>query len=104
MLLDIPLEERLEYLPTYWSKLIKSALLNDALITEADGWKAASVLVPPGKYIDSTWSLLWAGFLSVLWRIGFTGLKVDRTCVVIRTELTGVEMTATLDRVLRNDR
>ncbi|CAL5875248.1 uncharacterized protein PFLUO_LOCUS9552 [Penicillium psychrofluorescens] len=75
MLLDMSQEERLQYLPIYWTKLVKSALLNDALITEADGWKAASVFVPPGKYVNGVWSLLWAGFLSVLWRIGFTGVK-----------------------------
>ncbi|KAJ5735982.1 Acyl-CoA N-acyltransferase [Penicillium malachiteum] len=75
MLLEMSEEERLAYLPTYWSTLVKSALLNDAIITEADGWKAASVLVPPGKYIDNAWKLLYAGFLSVLWRIGFSGLK-----------------------------
>jgi len=76
MLLDLPRKERLAYLPTYWSTLIKSALLNDALITEADGWKAASVLVPPGRYLDNAWTLLCAGFLGVLWRIGFPGFKV----------------------------
>lgn len=76
MLLDMPREERLAYLPTYWSTLIRSALLNDALITEADGWKAASVLVPPGKHIDNLWTLLYAGLLCFLWRIGFSGLKV----------------------------
>ncbi|KAJ6005126.1 Acyl-CoA N-acyltransferase [Penicillium herquei] len=75
MLLEMSKEERLAYLPTYWSTLVKSALLNDAIITEADGWKAASVIVPPGKCIDNAWKLLYAGFLSVLWRIGFSGLK-----------------------------
>lgn len=97
MLLDMSQEERLQYLPIYWTKLVKSALLNDALITEADGWKAASVFVPPGKYVNGVWSLLWAGFLSVLWRIGFTGVKVGRTCAVVGSELTGVATTATLD-------
>lgn len=76
MLLDMPREERLAYLPTYWSILIRSALLNDGLITEADGWEAASVLIPPGKYIDNAWTLIYAGFLCFLWRIGFSGLKV----------------------------
>ncbi|KAJ6098996.1 hypothetical protein N7467_000531 [Penicillium canescens] len=75
MLLDLSREERLAYLPTYWATLIKSALWNDALITEADGWKAASVLLPPGRYLDNAWSLLCAGFLDVLWRIGFPGFK-----------------------------
>jgi hypothetical protein len=76
MLLDLPQKERLAYLPTYWSTLIKSALLNDALITEADAWKAASVLVPPDRYLDNAWTLLCAGFLGVLWRVGLPGFKV----------------------------
>ncbi|KAJ5723499.1 Acyl-CoA N-acyltransferase, partial [Penicillium malachiteum] len=75
MLLEMSKEERLAYLPTYWSTLVKSALLNDAIITEADGWKAASVILPPGKHIDNAWKLLYSGFLCVLWRIGFPGLK-----------------------------
>lgn len=76
MLLDMSQEERLTYLPTYWSTLVRSALMNDALITEADGWKAASVIIPPGKAIDNVWTLLYAGFLCVLWRIGLSGFKV----------------------------
>ena len=68
MLLDMPKEERLAYLPTYWSILVKSALLNHALITEADGWKAASVVIPPGRHVDNVWTLFYAGFLGVLWR------------------------------------
>jgi hypothetical protein len=76
MLLGLSQKERLDYLPTYWATLIKSALLNNALITEADGWKAASVIIPPGRYIDNAWTMLCAGFLGVLWRIGFPGFKV----------------------------
>lgn len=76
MLLELSQKERLAYLPTYWGALIKSALLNDALITEADDWKAASVLIPPGRYLDNSWNLLCAGFLGVLWRIGIPGFKV----------------------------
>ncbi|KAJ5750596.1 Acyl-CoA N-acyltransferase [Penicillium manginii] len=75
MLLDMSQEERLAYLPTYWSTLVRSALMNGAIITEADGWKAASVIIPPGKGIDNVWTLLYAGFLCVLWRIGISGLK-----------------------------
>lgn len=76
MLMDMPREERLEYLPTYWYKLGKSALMNDAVITEADGWKAGAIVVPPGKHVENVWTLFSAGFLGVLWRIGFSGLKV----------------------------
>lgn len=76
MLMDMSREERLEYLPTYWYKLAKSALMNDAVITEADGWKAASIVLPPGKTIENVWTLLHAGLLGVLWKIGFSGLRV----------------------------
>jgi hypothetical protein len=76
MLLEMPKEERLAYLPTYWSILIKSALLNDALITEADGWKAASVVIPPERQVDNVWTLFYAGFLGVLWKMGASGFKV----------------------------
>ena len=76
MLLEMPTEQRLAYLPTYWTILVRSALLNGAVITEADNWKAASVIVPPGKYIDNFWTLVSSGFLCVLWKMGFVGFKV----------------------------
>jgi hypothetical protein len=89
MLLGLSQEERLAYLPTYWTTLIKSALLNRAVITEADGWKAASVIVPPGHSIDNAWTLLCSGFLSVLWKIGLPGLKVSKSPTFLqRTLLT----------------
>ncbi|KAJ5212392.1 uncharacterized protein N7498_004038 [Penicillium cinerascens] len=75
MLLNMTRKQRLEYLPSYWSKLAKSALMNNALITEADGWKAASIVIPPGRYIDNVWTLVYSGFICVLWKIGFSGLK-----------------------------
>ncbi|KAK9855569.1 hypothetical protein MYU51_002115 [Penicillium brevicompactum] len=75
MLLDLSQEERLAYLPTYWGILIKSALLNDAVITEAEDWKAASVVILPGQCVENTWTLICAGFLGVLWRIGIPGCK-----------------------------
>ncbi|KAJ5151276.1 uncharacterized protein N7482_010528 [Penicillium canariense] len=75
MLLDMSQEERLAYLPSYWLTLVRSALLNDALITQADDWKAASVIIPPGRHVDNVWTLIYAGFLSVLFRMGFSGLK-----------------------------
>ena len=76
LLLNLSREERLQYLPKYWATLIKAALLNDAIITEAGDWKAASVLLPPGKHIANVWTLLPAGILRVLWMVGFSGCKV----------------------------
>jgi hypothetical protein len=79
MLLELSLQDRRAYLPTYWYTLVKSALLNHAVITEADGWKAASVILPPGRSVDNVVTLLWAGFLGVLWKIGLPGLKVSQS-------------------------
>lgn len=90
MLLDMSRDERLAYLPTYWSKLIKAALLNDGIITEADGWKSASVMVPPGRSVDNVWTLLPAGGLSILWRIGVSGITVRELADVVRNQLTRV--------------
>ena len=50
--------------------------MNNALITEADGWKAASIVIPPGRYVDNVWTLVYSGFLCILWKIGYSGLKV----------------------------
>lgn len=83
MLMDMPREERLAYLPTYWHKLIRAALMNDAIITEADGWKAAAVVVPPGKDVENVWTLFAAGFMGVLWRIGFSGLRVRSVTIMV---------------------
>lgn len=77
MLLDMSRDERLDYLPTYWSKLGKSALMNDAVITEADGWKAGAIVIPPGGRVENVWTLVYAGFLGVLWRVGVSGMKVS---------------------------
>lgn len=103
MLLDMPTEERLAYLPTYWSVLVKSALLNDAIITEADGWKAASVVTPLGKHVDNIWTLFYAGFLCVLWKMGLSGFKVRRLATS-KAKLGAKLRLASMDRVLRNDR
>lgn len=77
MLLEMTRAERKAILPIYWKALIRSALMNNAIITEANGWQAASVIILPGGCVDNVWTLFYAGFLPVLWRIGFHGLKVS---------------------------
>ncbi|KAF9242453.1 hypothetical protein DTO013E5_7771 [Penicillium roqueforti] len=32
-------------------------------------------MIPPGGYVDNAWTLLCAGFLGVLWKIGLPGVK-----------------------------
>lgn len=68
-------EQRLKYLPKYFSALVSAAALNHASIEEVDDWKSCGVLVPPGYKIDNPFTLLPAGFLSVLWTIGIGGCQ-----------------------------
>lgn len=67
---------RLAYLPTYFRTLLKAAALNDATFDEIDNWKCCSVIMPPGKRVDNTWTLLPAGFLGTLWNLGVSGCQV----------------------------
>ncbi|KAL5332544.1 hypothetical protein BJX70DRAFT_383851 [Aspergillus crustosus] len=76
LLCNLPDDEVQEYLPRYWRSLGRAALLNKAVIYEADGWKAATFVLPPGKSVDNPLTIIPAalGSLSVLWRIGLAGL------------------------------
>ena len=74
------------YLPAYLHALLKAAALNRASFdaihdpedTDADE-ACAAVLMPPGKRVDNTWTLLPAGFVGCLWRLGWGGCKVSTT-------------------------
>ncbi|KAL4867048.1 hypothetical protein BDV12DRAFT_124145 [Aspergillus spectabilis] len=76
MLCNLSDEEHQEYLQQYWRGLCRTALLNGAVISEADDWKSAAVVLPPGKSVDNPLMIIPAafGFLGVLWRIGLSGL------------------------------
>jgi len=60
----------------YFNTLTKAAALNDAVFQEANGWKCIAVWMPPGKRIDNIWTIVRAGFLGCLVRLGVGGCKV----------------------------
>ncbi|RDL40766.1 Acyl-CoA N-acyltransferase [Venustampulla echinocandica] len=66
-------EKRIAYLPEYFERLATAASLNGASFPEAEDWKACGGLIPPGKRVDNFWTLIPAGFASVLWNVGFSG-------------------------------
>jgi hypothetical protein len=73
---------RLAYLPDYFTTLLKAAALNggsfDAIEDPHGGdYEACAVLIPPGKRVDNPWTLLPAGFVGCLWRLGWGGCKVS---------------------------
>lgn len=68
---------RQAYLPTYFHMLFKAAALNKAVFSEIDGWKCVSVLMPPGKRVDNTWTLIPAGLIGGLLKLGWDGIRVS---------------------------
>jgi hypothetical protein len=80
MLCSMPTRSaRLAYLPAYFQTLLKAAALNHASFDAIgpDGkYEACAVFMPPGKRVDNTWTLVPAGFLGCLWRMGWNGCKV----------------------------
>ncbi len=77
MLCDLPEDERLAYLPAYMHCLLKASALNDAVFQEANDWSCAAVCMLPGKRVDNLWTVLPAGLLGALWKLGINGLKVS---------------------------
>ncbi|KAL4967139.1 GNAT family N-acetyltransferase [Aspergillus stella-maris] len=75
MLCNLNDEDFLRYLQPYWRGLLRAALLNGGVISEADGWKSVAVILPPGRSVDSPWTIIPSaiGFLGTLWRIGISG-------------------------------
>ena len=68
-------EQRLSYLPKYFTVLLTAATLNHASIDEVNGWESCGILLPPGYKVDNPLTLLPAGFFSVLWTVGIGGCQ-----------------------------
>jgi hypothetical protein len=77
---------RLAYLPDYFSTLLKAAALNggsfDVIEDPSGEYEACAVLIPPGKRVDNTWTLLPAGFVGCLWKLGLGGCRVSRSILL----------------------
>lgn len=69
-------EARKAYYPAYMHSLLKAAALNAAIFTEADDWACVAVWLLPGKTVDNPFTMLQAGLLGCLWRLGVVGVKV----------------------------
>ena len=75
MLCSLSPEARHEYLYTYFTKLMTASALNGGIFEVADDWSSCLILIPPGKHVDNTWTLLPAGILGLLWKIGLHGCR-----------------------------
>ncbi|KAF2478557.1 hypothetical protein BDY17DRAFT_328097 [Neohortaea acidophila] len=68
-------EARKAYYPAYMHSLLKAAALNAAIFTEAADWACVAVWLLPGKTVDNPFTMLQAGLLGCLWRLGVVGVK-----------------------------
>ena len=78
MLSDLSDPDRLKYLSDYIHVLLKASALNDGAFQEANDWSCCAVWMPPGKRIDNPWTVLPAGLIGVLMKLGISGCKVCR--------------------------
>ena len=77
MMCSLSDEAREAYYPAYMHALLKAGSLNDAIFEEANEWSCCAVWMPPGKRVDNPFTLLQAGFLTCLLKLGFGGCKVS---------------------------
>ena len=75
MMSSLPEPARLAYLPAYMHSLLKAASLNSAIFEEANDFACCAVWMPPGKRVDNPFTLIQAGFIQCLLRLGIGGCK-----------------------------
>lgn len=76
MLCDLSDADRLAYLPAYIHILLKASALNAGAFQEAADWSCAAIWMLPGKRIDNHWTVIQAGLVGVVWKLGIKGCKV----------------------------
>lgn len=76
LLLDYPLAEQKPVLGRGLWSFFTAASLNNGLFLEVDGFGCAGVLMPPGARIDNPWTMIPAGLIPALIRLGFGYFKV----------------------------
>lgn len=69
-------EERIAYLPKFFTAVCAAGALNGGTFEEIGDWKSCGILLPPGSDVGNLATLLPAGLPSVFWSIGFQGCKV----------------------------
>jgi len=63
-------EEKNAYLPEYFRGLLTAAALNNGTFSFLDNDNCCGVLMPPGSKVDNPMTLIPAGFVSMVWKIG----------------------------------
>ncbi|TKA73891.1 hypothetical protein B0A55_03797 [Friedmanniomyces simplex] len=75
MLCNLSTPARHNYLYSYFTSLMTASALNGGIIEQADDWSSCSVLIPPGKRVDNPWTLVPAGILGALFKLGIAGCR-----------------------------
>lgn len=80
MLASLSPQRRLAYLPEYFHVLLTAGVLDDALFDEAADWGSCAVMMKPRTRVDSLWTMLQAGLISLMWNVKLGGVKVGAGC------------------------
>lgn len=75
-ILSLPEHEHPTYLPTYLKVLLTAATMNGASIAQIDDWKSCGVVMPAGAYVGNFWTAVQAGWMKVMWKLGWGGFHV----------------------------
>ncbi|EGX93848.1 Acyl-CoA N-acyltransferase [Cordyceps militaris CM01] len=73
LLNNLPDDQRIPYLDTFFRFLITAAVANGSTIYEAADWTSATVVVPPGKDVANPVHLVPSGGLGVFAKMGVSG-------------------------------
>lgn len=75
-LLSLPEQEHPAYLPKYLEVLLTAATMNGASIAQIGDWKSCGIVMPAGAYVGNLWTAVQAGWVKVLWKLGWAGYQV----------------------------
>lgn len=69
-------EAHYAYMAPYIYRILKAATLNNAIFQEANDWSCCAVWLLPGARIDGFLTIIRAGIIQCLFKLGIGGVKV----------------------------
>lgn len=75
MLSSLDPTARAAYMQEYFHTLLKAATLSTGIFQQADSWSCIAVWLPPGSRLDGPLTILRAGFIPCVLKLGLGGAK-----------------------------
>ena len=74
-------EAHYTYIAAYIHTLLKAGMLNEAIFQEANDWSCCAVWLPPKARLDGPLTIIRAGFVQCIFKLGLGGVKVCTSSV-----------------------